>query len=131
MRCSSTGTAQPSWKREMLAALQFVNVYWKREFRDDAPQPLDYIAGTRRSINVERLRSPRVCHHEKHSWQPCYMICVHMRQANSSELTKSPTQRFPGHLCPLPAVHKRQRRSAPHQSAREPAPRHRHHATCP
>src|SRR5438270_6076914 len=105
MHSSRTGTTQPSWKWKLLTIFQFVNLNWKRKFWDNASQPLDYIASSRRSVNIERLRSPRVGHHEEYPWQPRHMIRVHMCQANSSKLAESPTKRFPGYLCSLPTIH--------------------------
>ncbi len=95
-------------QHKLRTVLQFVNMDGKWKIGGDAAQALDDICRTHRSINVQRLRAPRMRDHKQDAGQARHVIGVHMRQADCAQLAKTPAQRLPGHLRPLSTIDQHQ-----------------------
>ncbi len=118
----------PTGQFKLLPAFQFMNMDWKGQVSGDTAQSLDDVGSAGWPVDVERLCSFRVRHHEEHARQTRDMVRVHVRKANSPELPEAPSKGLPWDLGSFATIEERQGRPAAHQRARKPATGHGHHA---
>jgi hypothetical protein len=63
-----TSSIKITWKRELLIAIEFMNVNRERQVCGNTTESLNNIGGSNWTINSERFCTSSVRDHEKNSW---------------------------------------------------------------